>query len=158
MTDQTPPPAVVVEPDTGADLRDLSKPVLQDVASGLDLPASGTKDQIATRVEDATAVAGPAPAAAAVTTEAAPSGPVAVQPIITDGRNRRSDDDANVHGFVDVVAGEHKGRFGAIVQVLEHDAKTGYPARVLLRTRDEFNELLALAYSDVRNSLSHGGR
>lgn len=82
----------------------------------------------------------------------------AVQPVNTDGTNRRSDDDALVGHFVDVVAGEHKGRFGAFERVLKHDVETGYPAQALIRTRDEFNQLLAVAYKDLRPSSSHGGR
>jgi hypothetical protein len=47
------PDAVVPDTDTPGDLRDLSKPDLQAHAAGLGVPVSGTKDEIASRIEAA---------------------------------------------------------------------------------------------------------
>src|ERR1035437_4268528 len=79
------------------------------------------------------------------------------QPVRVDGRNRRNANDGLEGHFVDVVDGEHKGRFGAFTEVAERE-KDGYPKTILVRTRDEFNELLTVAYEHVRHSQSHGGR
>ena len=66
--------------------------------------------------------------------------------------------DAGIVGhFVDVVAGEHEGRRGSLDKVLKH-AADGTPEDVLIRTRDEFNELLAIPYKNVRHAHYHGGR
>lgn len=80
-----------------------------------------------------------------------------VQPVQLDGRNRRNDDDAILHSFVDVVDGDHKGRMGAFERVLEY-GENGWPTKALVRTRDEFNELLAVAYDHLRPSRARGGR
>ena len=79
------------------------------------------------------------------------------QPIKVDGRSRRSDDDALEGGPVDIVDGEHAGKYGAFVRVLQH-AADGYPKQILVRTRDAENELLSIAYDHVRPSKRTGGR
>lgn len=79
------------------------------------------------------------------------------QPIKVDGRTRRSDDDGLEGGFVDVVDGEHEGRFGSFFRVLQH-AADGYPKLILVKTRDAENELLSVAYAHVRPSKRGGGR
>lgn len=95
-----------------------------------------------------------------VKTEAAPStkavGLVA-QPIHVDGRNRRNADDGLEGGFVKIINGEHEGRVGAYVQTLEH-AADGWPEKILVRSRDEHNEPLVVAYSDVAATDYKGGR
>ena len=84
-----------------------------------------------------------------------PSG--AKRPVIVTQFTRRSDEDALPGSWVDVVAGEHEGRRGAYVGDESH-GKDGYPARVLVRTRDAENELLVVNYSDIRPSSYTGGR
>lgn len=80
-----------------------------------------------------------------------------IQPVQVDGRNKRSDDDAILHSFVNVVDGDHQGRMGAFERVLEY-GEDGWPKRALVRTRDEFNELLSVAYDHLRPAGTHGGR
>lgn len=81
-----------------------------------------------------------------------------VQPVQVDGRNRKSDEDGLEGHFVNVVDGEHKGRLGAFVSVVEREAD-GYPKQILVRTRDEYNQLLSVAYKHVRHAGDyHGGR
>jgi hypothetical protein len=85
---------------------------------------------------------------------AAPS----AQPVQVDGRNRKAGDDGLEGHFVNVVAGEHAGRVGAFIKVLEREAD-GFPKQILVRTRDEFNQLLSVAYADVKHAGDyHGGR
>jgi hypothetical protein len=72
------------------------------------------------------------------------------QPVRVDGRNRRSDDDALEGALVNVVAGPHKGRVGVFLQVATYDHETGFPSRILVRTRDDEHELIPVAYGDVR--------
>jgi hypothetical protein len=72
------------------------------------------------------------------------------QPIRVDGRNCRSDDDALEGGFVNVVAGPYKGRVGVFTQVLTYSDVTGYPTKILVRTRDDEHELIGVEYASVR--------
>lgn len=100
----------------------------------------------------------PAPAEAPVEAPAPEPAPVVAQ---TPGDNARprSDEDAVQGQFVDVVDGEHKGRRGAFLSVVEHDLEgDGFPKSILVRTRDELNELLTVAYEHVRPSKYTGGR
>ena len=53
------------------------------------------------------------------------------------------DDQATVGAFVDVVSGDHEGRYGVLVEAHSLD-------RAIVRTRDANNELLVTAYSDLR--------
>ena len=82
----------------------------------------------------------------------------AAPPVRVDNRTRRSDEDAIEGAFVDVVAGEYKGRRGAFASVLESDPKTGYPTLILVRTRDADNLLIPVKYADVRPTEYTGGR
>jgi len=66
-----------------------------------------------------------------------------------DGAHRRSDNDALEGAFATVIAGEHAGRHGVFDWVLEY-GDDGYPAKVMLLTRDDRNEHLEVAYSDLR--------
>ncbi len=59
--------------------------------------------------------------------------------------------------FVDVVSGEHDGRCGTFAKVLETH-KDGSPKTILIRTRDANDELLPVAYKDVRHTTYKGGR
>lgn len=77
--------------------------------------------------------------------------------VIVDGRNRRTDDDALEGGFANVVSGPHAGRFGALMYVTER-GEDGYPTKCVLRTRDAYNQFLAVDYADLRPSGSNGGR
>lgn len=87
----------------------------------------------------------------------APASAAAPVPMIY-GVQRRSDEDALLGSWVDVVGGEYQGRFGAFVSTVEHDAQTGYPLLVLVRTRDADNLLIEVAYQDIRPSARNGGR
>lgn len=76
-----------------------------------------------------------------------------------DNRARRSDDDATLGSFVDVVDGEHAGRRGVFASVVSHLKKDGYPERVLVHTRDARNEFLSVLYKHVRPAKDYvGGR
>lgn len=69
----------------------------------------------------------------------------------------RRDVDGIAGQFVDVVDGEHRGRFGHYVNTVSRD-EDGVPETILIRTRDARNELLEVAYSEVRPSERAGGR
>jgi len=118
---------------------DFKKAELKTAAEvvGADVPAKATKADIAQAIVDAQ------PAA---------------QPVVVDNHTARDDNDARFGQFVDVVDGEHKGRVGHYFETVEHDLKTGYPTRVLVRSRDALNELLDVAYEHVRPSRFTGGR
>lgn len=57
--------------------------------------------------------------------------------------------------FADVVAGEHAGRYGVYVDTLNRE-DDGSPKTILLRTRDDNDELLTLPYGDC--VLAESGR
>ena len=78
-------------------------------------------------------------------------------PVTVDNRTRRSDEDALLGSWVDVVSGQHAGRFGSYRETLT-SGDDGYPSRILIRTRDAANELLEVDYSAVRPSERTGGR
>jgi hypothetical protein len=126
---------------------DFKKPELQAAAAvlGADVPASATKADIAQAIVDTSAAS-----------TAAPTLPPS-QTVGVNNYNRRSGEDAILGTWVDVVSGEHQGRFGAY-----EDTSTwgddGYPDEVLIRSRDSRNELLLVKYSDVRPSERNGGR
>lgn len=73
-------------------------------------------------------------------------------PVIVDGRNRRSDDDALQGGFAKVVSGPHAGKHGTFDEVVTH-GYDGYPETVVLRTRDG-NVPLIVHYPDLRPDTS----
>lgn len=81
-----------------------------------------------------------------------------VAPVTVDNRTRRSGDDALLGSWVDVIGGPNSGRYGSYVDTVHHDAETGYPTVILIRSRDARNELLEVAYEDVRPSDRNGGR
>lgn len=118
--------------------QDFKKDELQTAAAvqGVDVPSSATKADIAQ----------------AIVEQAPPA-----QAVVVDNHTARSDDDALHGGWVDVVSGEHAGRFAAYVSTVSNDS-TGYPERIIVRTRDADNLLLEVNYSDVRPSVSNGGR
>lgn len=136
----TPP---TPDPPTSEQLAaDFKKAELQTAADvvGADVPSGATKADIA----DAIVAAQPTPAAAPVT--------------MVSTAHRRSDEDALFGSWVDVVAGEYSGRFGAFVATVSHDTVTGYPDVVVIRTRDADNLLVEVNYADVRPSDRNGGR
>ena len=79
-------------------------------------------------------------------------------PVRVDNMSRRSDNDALEGHFCDIVSGEHAGRTGVFDQVVEYDSHTGYPAKIIVITRDADNAWLVVAYEDVRPSASTGSR
>lgn len=88
----------------------------------------------------------------------AEAAPTAV-PVHVDNKTRRSDEDAIEGGWVDVVSGDHQGRRGAYEQTLTRDPATGYPATILVRSRDAENEPLVVDYEDARPAVGYqGGR
>lgn len=92
--------------------------------------------------------------------EPTPDPPVGPAPpaVRVDNLTRRSDDDALEGHFVKVVSGEYVGRVGGFERVLS-SGPDGYPIRILVRTRDAENELLTVAYADVRPADPYrGGR
>jgi len=101
----------------------------------------------------------PTPATPSTSSESSEStsGETPAAPVVVTNLTARDDNDARLNTFVDVVDGEHKGRVGAYVETVEHDLK-GYPLYVLVRTRDEFNHLIQVAYKHVRPSRFTGGR
>jgi hypothetical protein len=76
---------------------------------------------------------------------------------VVGNQQKRSDDDAVLGSFVDVVDGEHQGRFGHFFDVADSE-QGGFPKTVLVRTRDEFNEVLRVLYKHLRPSRRAGGR
>lgn len=77
--------------------------------------------------------------------------------VTVTNRTRRSGADALFGHFVDIVAGEHEGRRGHYFADVSHGSD-GYPDRVLVRSRDERNEILEADYADVRPTSYTGGR
>lgn len=140
QTTETPVPEPTPEQTPEQLAQDFKKDDLQAAAAvqGVDVPSGATKADIAQAI-----------------VEQAPT-PV-VPAVVVDNHTARSDDDALHGGWVDVVSGEHAGRFGAYVATVSND-RTGYPEQIIIRTRDADNLLLEVAYSDVRPSDSNGGR
>jgi hypothetical protein len=103
---------------------------------GADVPAGANKTEIA---------------------EAIVSAQPSAQPVVVDGHSRRSGEHPTLGSFVNVVDGEHKGRYGAYVDTSQRDS-TGYPTVVFVRTRDADNLLLEVPYEHVRPSGRNGGR
>jgi hypothetical protein len=89
--------------------------------------------------------------------EAVVSAQPSAQPVVVDGHSRRSGEHPTLGSFVNVVDGEHKGRYGAYVDTSQRDS-TGYPTVVFVRTRDADNLLLEVPYEHVRPSGRNGGR
>lgn len=160
MTDPTTPPQ---DPEQLAS--DFKKDELQAAAAvqGVEVPSGAKKADIAEAIVNQTPGAVAERPVVAVPSDGNPGMPhltsdqPAVQFVTPDGRNRRTDEDAKVGGFVDVVDGEHKGRWGAFLRIVKHGAD-GWPEQALVRTRDEFNEDLVVPYEHLRDSVSKGGR
>ena len=103
-----------------------------------------------------------APVSAPETPQEAPVAPPVAEatPVVPHSTtDLRGDEDTLVGEFVKVVDGPHKGRLAAFTEVVDHDLKTGYPHNILVRTRDEFNQLLQVLYEHVRPFRTYkGGR
>jgi hypothetical protein len=142
----TPDPA----PEPVAAVPDPSTP---STSSDSSATTSGDTDptSVATGAPDATAGEATPP-----TPDPAPE--PAAQPVVVDLATKRDDNDPILGSWVDVVAGEYQGRYGSYVATVTHDAGTGYPEQVIVRTRDAENLLIEVAYSDVRPSARNGGR
>lgn len=71
--------------------------------------------------------------------------------VFVDNHGARSDDDALEGHFVRVVSGEHKGVYGALVDVLTR-GEDGYPDKCLVRQRDPAGDkdLVGVDYVDLR--------
>lgn len=106
---------------------------------GADVPSSATKQTIAEAIiQQATSTV--------------------ATPVKVDNLTRRSDDDAMLGTFVDVINGPYAGRWGAYLDDLTNDPETGYPSVVLVRTRDADMLLIDVNYADIRPSVRTGGR
>jgi hypothetical protein len=139
-----------------ADLSTMTKSELVDEAEALGIPveSTDTKSDLIAKIRDVEgdieAQAAPAPEPQVVVVN--PNAEV-------NNFNARSGDDAYLGAFVDVVSGEHQGAYGHYVQTVEWDlAGDGYPTKILVRTRDADQNLLAVNYADARNSTRAGGR
>ena len=76
------------------------------------------------------------------------------QPVNPDNKYRRSDQDAPMNSFVDVVSGTYAGRYGVLERAATYNTGTdGYPNTVIVRSRDARNELLVCNYTDLRPSV-----
>jgi hypothetical protein len=146
------PVAAVPDPSTPSTSSDSSA-----AASGEQLVSDFKKDELQT----AAAVVGadvPSSATKADLADAIVAQQAPVQPVVVDLATKRTDDDPILGSWVDVVSGEYQGRFGSYVATVTHDASTGYPEQVIVRTRDADNLLIEVAYSDLRPSARNGGR
>lgn len=74
---------------------------------------------------------------------------------VVGNQQRRSDDDAILNSFVDVVSGEHQGRYGVFFDVAESESN-GFPKVALVRSRDAENEVLSVPYESLRPSERRG--
>ena len=79
-------------------------------------------------------------------------------PVTVNNYTRRHGDEQVLGGWVDVVGGDHAGKYGAYIQDVTNDPTDGYPETVLVRTRDADNELIEVNYADTRPSVRTGGR
>lgn len=113
---------------------------------GVEVKSKDTKADIAGKL----ASAGDAPGL----TRATPGHP---GPMIVGTVRQRSDEDALLGHWVDVVSGEYQGKFGQFFDVAESD-KDGIPKTALVRTRDAQAEVIRVAYGDLRPSERTGGR
>lgn len=89
------------------------------------------------------------------TTKKAPAKAAAKEEL--DALGRRDATDPLEGSFVEIKSGEHEGRVGAFLRTVERDVK-GFPKRILVRSRDEHNELLDVAYDDAKATDYNGGR
>lgn len=68
---------------------------------------------------------------------------VALTPAPFNDLNTQADEQVSPGDYVDVVAGPHKGRYGAILD-------TAGVRNLIVRTRDEHGERIVVAYEDCR--------
>lgn len=52
--------------------------------------------------------------------------------------------------FCEVIGGPHDKRYGVYHNTVEWDPTGGYPQTIVLRTRDDNEDLLHVSYKDVR--------
>lgn len=143
--DSTPPGVQEPAPDAPAPVSEASSVPAAPVASGPEVTPDPTPGSTPSTSPDV-----PAPTT---------GDPVPVaQPVVVNNYTVRSDDDALLGSWVDVIGGPNQGRFGSYVDTVHHDPETGYPSVILIRSRDARNELLEVEYSDVRPSERTGGR
>jgi len=127
-------------------------------------PADANPQATPTSAPDAVVDAGTEPQvtpdpqpASTPSTSSEPSTSTSCSPVVVTNLTARDDNDARLGSFVDVVSGEYAGRVGAYIADVSHDS-TGYPERVIVRTRDADNLLIEVSYSDLRPSAYTGGR
>lgn len=84
--------------------------------------------------------------------------PKVATPVVVNQYTSRDDNDVLLGHWCDVVSGDYAGRRGQYRDDAEHDPETGYPSKVIVRTRDAENELIVVNYSDIRPTTYTGGR
>jgi hypothetical protein len=139
------------------DLSTMTKAELVDEAEalGVTVESSDTKSDLIAKIRGAEGDGAEAQSAPAPEPQLVVINPNAE----VNNFNARSDDDAYLGAFVDVVGGEHQGVYGHYLQTIEWDlAGDGYPTKILVRSRDANSELLVVDYADARNSARMGGR
>jgi hypothetical protein len=75
-----------------------------------------------------------------------------------DQFSQRDDSDPIQGHFVDVIAGEHEGRYGTFEEVATADPETGVPSTIVVRTRDDQHERLVVEYEDAVPARAGGRR
>lgn len=73
-----------------------------------------------------------------------------------DVMRRRTDDDVLYGEFAKVIAGPYEGKTVSVQSTVETGAD-GYPTRMLVKTRDDRDELVVVNYKDLR-PVARGGR
>ncbi|HTA98665.1 MAG TPA: hypothetical protein VK730_13615 [Solirubrobacteraceae bacterium] len=91
--------------------------------------------------------------AAAETLPVSPVPAAVIEGIVYRGR---TDDDVLTGTFCRVIAGEHQGRYGVFTNTATITLD-GWPATVIVRTRDDRDENLTVNYADIRPAAA-GGR
>lgn len=82
--------------------------------------------------------------------------PATATPVILTNATAREDDVPLQGHFVEVVSGEHEGRYGVFESVGSTTA-AGYPTTIVVVTRDDDSERLVLRIEDCRPAVA-GGR
>lgn len=76
------------------------------------------------------------------------------EPAPAKAPDRSVDTNVDIHQFADVISGEHKGRYGAVVEIASRDKDTGLPDSFVLRTRDDNDERLVVSAEDLRPAIA----
>lgn len=99
---------------------------------------------------------GTTPTPVAVLVPETPKVPVGAVTPRGDVMRRRTDDDVLYGEFAKVIAGPYEGKTVSVQSTVETGAD-GYPTRMLVKTRDDRDELVVVNYKDLR-PVAQGGR